>query len=495
MAGEIIVFGSPSDGGAPFSGDATTINKPDPTREYVTGGDGYAPQVLPKILPETIDDITRFLGWRTYDAMNTHFAIFSSILTLKLGIMGGRLQLVETHPMDAGQEEPTPEQRLSQDVRDFCDRLITRTKGIRKTILQMLECVTEGNKLAEIVAELCGSGPDAGRLVLKKLGVKKRRSWNFMTDKHMNVKGIRFKDGAGYKILPPEKFVRFTWLPKDDDPRGYSMLRAAYTPWSMAVQMYPQYFKYLKQFGAPSLIGKTAQGAPNVVVAGKTMTAQEYLLMLMENFQNSSAMAIPFGSEVIPVIPAGKGEPFLNGFHYLNFEMIQSILLNTRATQEAVHGSKADNEGGQDILGLAVEYGREVACEPLRDSLLHFFVTLNYGKEIADVYTPHVYLGAVDKKDVAEMWNALANCYRAGAVTDSVRAEFHAEANAPIPDVQADNEAAEAKMKAAQDMAKSESAGDESEDTKQLKSLALEQFRNLAIARGYPAEFVGSLRL
>lgn len=496
MAGETIVFGPPNNGGGPFSvGDTPRISTPDPTREYVAGGENWPLQTVPKLLPETIDDITRFIGWRQYDAMMTHFAILSSVLTLKLGIMSGRLQLVETHPMEAGQEAPTPEQTLSLEVKDFCERLTQRVKGFRRTLLQMLECVTQGNKLGEIVAEKCLTGPDTGRLVLKKLGVKRRESWNFMIDKHYNVLGIRFRRGNEYVVLPMDKFVCFTWLPKDDDPRGTSVLRAANTPWSVAVQLYPQYFRYLKQFAAPSLIGKTAPGAPNVIVNGKQMTAQEYLLSLMLDFQNSSAMAIPAGSEILPVIANGAGEPFLKGFQYLNYEMIQSILLNVRATQEAQHGSKADNEGGQDILGLAVEYGREVVCEPLRDSLYHYFVTLNYGQEIADVFTPHVYLGAVDKKDVVERWNALANCYRAGAVTDSVRAEWHAEADAPIPDVQADNEAAQAKLEATQAVIAPPEDKGGSEEEKQFKAQATETLRNYAIARGFPETFAQSLRL
>jgi hypothetical protein len=495
MAGETIIFGSPQDGGVATTSSGSPIRKPDPTREYVAGGDGYSFQTLPKLLPQTIDDLSRFIGFRVYEAMLVHHAIISSVLTLKLGVMSGRLQLVETHPMKAGQDEPTPEQKLSQDVKEFCDRLTTRVKGFRSTLLQMMDCTTQGYKLGEIVAELCGSGPDSGRLVLKKLGIKKRESFNFMVDQHNNVLGIRFRKGSEFAVLPPEKFVRFTWLPKDDDPRGTSVLRAAYTPWNMAVQLYPQYFRYLKQFGSPSLIGKTAPGAPNVIVAGKTMTAQEYLLSLMLDFQNSSAMAIPAGSEIEALIPPGSGEPFTNGFQALNLEMVYSILLSSRATREAEHGSKADNEGGQDILGLAIEYGREVACEPLRDSLYHFFVALNYGQEIADTFTPHVYLGAVDKKKTAEMWNALANCYRAGAVTDSVRAEFHAEANAPIPDVEADKEAAEAKMKAEQEATSKSEGKEEPEEEKQLKAISLERLRNYAINRGYPSHFVKSLRL
>jgi hypothetical protein len=105
MAGEIIVSGSPSFAGDPVSGNGTQINKPDPSREYVTDGDGYTYQTVPKMLPETIDDLTRFIGWSHYDAMMLHHAIISSVLTLKFGIMAGRLQLVESHPMEAGQGE------------------------------------------------------------------------------------------------------------------------------------------------------------------------------------------------------------------------------------------------------------------------------------------------------------------------------------------------------------------------------------------------------
>jgi hypothetical protein len=92
-------------------------------------------------------------------------------------------------------------------------------------------------------------------------------------------------------------------------------------------------------------------------------------------------------------------------------------------------------------MDLVVSYGRDVFGDTIRTQMLKPFVAANFGQEAADEFTPWVYFGSVDPKDTVARWNALANLYRANAVSKSTQQEWHARADAPIPDQEVDAEA------------------------------------------------------
>jgi hypothetical protein len=436
-------------GPGPLTG-AVTVRRPDPRQQYVVGGNHYLGTSVPQVLPESIDDLTRAFGFSAYDALMAIPAVSSSINTLKLGIMAGDMQITETHPAPFYKKTLTPEQKLSADVRDFCERMLNRIPGLRGVFLQMLDAVLYGNKLAEKTADIAEYGPDMGRMVLKTLTVKKRNAWMFVVDNTMNVTGILAKGMAGkpFQLLPSEKFVWLTWWPHNNDPRGTSVARPAYAPANLSVQLYAQYFKYLKQFAGPSLICTTAPEAESVVDSdtGHILTPEMVMLAQAELFQNGSVFVIPFGAEVTPIYVQGNGEAFLKGFDFLDRQMVHGILGQTRATMEAEHGSKADSEQGDSILNLLTTYGRDLFGEVIRNMILKQFVALNWNQEVADLYTPYVYFGSVNPKNTVAMWNALSNAKKAGLLTASTEQEWCARADAPIPDPEVDQAAQKAQM-------------------------------------------------
>jgi hypothetical protein len=433
------------DGGVayPVAG-AKKVKRPDPRLEYVTGGKNRSSDD-PLALPESIDDLTRAFGFSAYDAMMAIPAVSSSINTLKLGIMAGDLQLTETHPAAYYRKTITAEQKASSDIKGFCERMLNRVPGLRGSLLQMLDATLYGNKLAEMTADVATTGPDRGKLVLKTLTVKHRKSWLFVVDNSLNVKGILARNGGerqGYQILPPEKFMWLTWMPHNNDPRGSSAARTAYNPGNMTVQMYAEYFRYAKQFASPSVIGKPDPDSENVVDdAGNVITPTMVLLSQLELFGNGSALVVPAGAEIQVVLPQGNGEAFLKGFSFLDRQMVFGILGQTRATMEAEHGSKADSEQGDDILDLIIAYGRDNFGDTIRNQMLKPLVSANFGEEASDLYTPYVYFGSNNPKDRVSGWNALANLYRSidsaraiNPVTRSTQQEWHALTGSPIPD-------------------------------------------------------------
>jgi hypothetical protein len=424
---------------------ATRVKRPDPRTQYIVGGK-VRNNDDPMALPESIDDLTRMYGFTPYDALMAVPGVASSIRTLKLGIMSGDIQLTETYPVGYTRKTPTPEQLMSVQVKEFCDRLLTRVPGFRSALMQLLDSVLYGNKLGEKTGDVATWGPDKNRLVLKSFTVKPRKAWLFVVDESLNVSGILARGGTDrtkWVILPPEKFMWFTWMPQDNDPRGTSAARPAYVPANMSVQLYAQYFKYLKQFASPSVVGKTDPNAENVTdeETGQVLTPQMVMLEQLELFGNGSALVIPSGADVQAIFSQGEGMAFINGFHYLDNQQVVSILLQTRATREAEHGSKADSEQGSDILDLLVNYGRDNFGDTIRNQLLKPFVQANFGDESAELFTPWVYMGSVDPKDTVSRWNALANLYKSispdrpiNPISRSTQQEWHARADAPQPD-------------------------------------------------------------
>lgn len=446
---DVIPTGAMEPGGgvaSPIAG-ATVVKRPDPRLEYVVAGKARETSD-PLALPESIDDLTRTYGFTPYDALMAVPGVASSINTLKLGIMAGDLQLTETHPVAYFRKSMTPEQKLSGDVKDFCERALNRIPGFRSSLIQMLDAVLYGNKLGEMTADVATEGPDIDKLVYKTFTVKHRKSWLFVVDQSLNVKGILARGGQdrqGYQILPPEKFMWLTWMPHNNDPRGTSAARPAYAPANLSVQLYAEYRKYLKQFAGPSIIAKTDPNSEPYVdeTTGATITPTMVLSAQLELFENGMALVIPAGAEAMPILAQGNGEAFINGFTFLDQQMVLSILLQTRATREAQNGSKADSEQGADVMDLITGYGRDNFGDTIRNQMLKPLVTINYGQEVADTFTPWVYFGSVNPQNTAQMWNALASVYKAGGVTKSTQQEFHARADAPIPDQEVDQAAQE----------------------------------------------------
>lgn len=440
--------------------DTAKIGRPDLTREYVASGASYHAASVPLALPTSIDEVMRERGARHYEWMMTDPVVSASVRTLKLAILAGGMDLranVCSRPGPASRGL-NPDESLAADVVKFCWRCVERCQGWHPFLMGLLEAVAFGNKMAEKVFEVAVSGPDAGKLVWKSIKVKPRDAWQFVVDDAMNVLGVLFRrptgttrPGEARAFLPREKVVILTWDPTDADPRGTSVLRPAVEPCNLKRLVWPQLYKHACQFGSASLLGKTAPGEidrhpvdeEGVPIPGASaVSPQQFMAGQLVNFQNGSVLVVPSGAEVSPIQPQGDGEVFHKAVDLFNREIVQAILLQTRATREAEHGSRADSKTGQDIFGLLVASGREMLAGTLRDDCFRQLVALNYGQDVADEFTPLVTFGTQDH-DRASQWSAVANLMRSGYLVDSQLEEIDSMMGLPIRDVQADTDRGE----------------------------------------------------
>jgi hypothetical protein len=388
--------------------------KVDSTREYVAGGGGGFPLVGQQVLAKGVDDLSRDLGLNVYEAMLHDSTVASAVAILITGVLSGEFQLLPAIRADATELVAPGSDRerdinLAQEIRDFCQRNIDRlNQPIKMICHELLYSMVLGCKLAEKVFEQ-GEGVDADKLVLKIVRTKRNAAWEFVVEPTGDVVAIRAMTfDLGQRDLPPEKFLIVSWMPRDGDPRGRSILRPAYNGWNLKINLFKHYNKYLEKFGCPTIIGVAASDAPdeaevndNGVATGRYLTPTEAMAQMLARLDGGSYAAIRAGSSIHPIQPNNNGNAFIQAFQLFKTEILEAILITSRSVMPARHSSKADSETAQDTVGQILLYGREMLEDVFHDQLFWQLVMINYGKDKADLYTPHVSLGAVEHQDIA----------------------------------------------------------------------------------------------
>lgn len=428
----------------------------DPKREYVAGGSApwYSRDIY-HTLPQYIDAKTRDFGHDLYERMMLDPQVASCVHILKMGILSQPLELAP-----AIADEADPQYARAAEIRDFCQRCLSRLKKFHSvTLYNLLDALPLGHKVAEIVLQQPAAGIDKGKLVPLALKVKPRWALAFLVDPFMNVAGLLgilpgvapallggtlVGDPRGLpNLLPRSKFLVLSYRPQDEDPRGQSLCNPAYDPWWMKVQAKPEYLKYLTQFAGPSIIGFTAPEAAPVQRQNAStgelefdedgnmllLSPEENMLEALLAFRNGTAAAFPNGATVQPLSMSNEGNPFLQAFALFDAQIAKAILCQTLATEQAQHQARAAAETHSDVMGMVIRHGKECLAECLEDDLLRLLVEVNFGPEAtgagdtADL-TPKVTFGDTEAQDLAGMGTAIAALETAGFLAPSQRRDI-----------------------------------------------------------------------
>jgi hypothetical protein len=393
-------------------------------QEYVAGGARIVAQRAIQVLRQLVDDLELELGADTYEKMLRDSKVASSYNGLKVAMLEDGIHLVASDADTDGL------------VAAFCTRcLINLTPTLADTLWDLCDAMAYGHRVAEqVYAD--GAGDDAGRLVLAKLKVKPRKTTAFVVDSYLNVIGLLGQKPGGAApsssvalvspqeagVLPRAKFAILTHRPKDADPRGTSILRAAYTAWHLKVNLWPEYFKFLIQCAVPSLVGvvsERAQPVPELDEAGHptghTLTAEQALLESLLAFQGGTAGAFPWGTEINPLELGGASANavFEAGVQLLNSEIAQAIELQTLASGEGKHQTRASTQEHKDIRDTLVRQLKGMVSEMLRRDVLTPLVVLNFGPAAA-ASVPTITLGQVAQEDRSGLMAAVAALNRSG---------------------------------------------------------------------------------
>lgn len=430
-------------------------------QEYVSAGSNFAAASMARALPRYIDDATADFGDDLYDRMMRDPVCFSSISTLKRQALadGGTFQPPMDAPADAADEVTKARYAKAQHLAEFVQFAVDCAEEDFFTVLEeMLDALSHGNRVAELTAEYA-IWDGQKKLVLRHIKPKPRKATAFVVDAFNNVVGIvGMKPGGGGilalssfdpaamvdMVQPREKFAVLTHKPKDADPRGTSLLRQAYNPWYVKQQVWPEFLKYLVQFGSPSLWATTSENEPSTIKLddGGTpvldtdgnaveLTAEQALLAKLLDFRNGAAAAFKFGTELHTIGGDGSTSAFVTGIPLLDRQITLAILGATRATMESEHGSRADSQTAQDMVGLAVAYVKNLVSRMVEKDIAYRLLEWNFGPDVAREYCPKFVMSASPQEDFAANVDAISRLFASGYIADDQLAGIDSKLGLP----------------------------------------------------------------
>lgn len=431
------------------------------TREYVAGSvSSFQSTRMLRGLPWAFDDLSRDFGDDIYERMLLDPAVRAVIGILISGIIEEGCTL--SCAMDDAEADGYD---LAMEIHAFCESVLADLATPLDDVLwDMLGALATGARVAEEVYTLSPatsySLPDttpiqrgADLLTLSALKVRPRRSVAFVVDAFLNTVGLIARPPGGSitttivadtpnavaNLLPREKFAVLSFRPVDNDPRGSSLLRPAYTPWWTKMQVYPEFLKYLAQFASASIYATASEAATNngIKVTNPDGTVEvkaavEVLGEALLAFQNGTALALPYGTLLDALEVSGNGEAFHGAFTHCDQQIALAVVHQTLATLEAQHQARASSEVHQDTLDTLVRQAKRAVCLMLRRDVLRPMVSYNYGPDAARQFTPTCSLGSVERQDLAAMMTAVAQLARAGYLDPSQYSELDSQLNLPI---------------------------------------------------------------
>jgi hypothetical protein len=409
------------------------------TTEYVAGDAFLRRRTGLRVLSRSIDDLTADFGDDFYDRVLLDPTATATLNIMRASIIEDGLRL--SSPIA---DKAADGYDLGQEITAFCTAVLAdMSTTVDDVLWDMLRAIAIGSRVAELVWEQRTARSwyvlDASTavsqsqtlLTLKAIKVKPRRATSFVVDAFMNVHGLLAPQSSGGAtsmvvsngsanpdLLPRDKFLIYSFRPEHGDPRGTTAYRAAFNPWNIKQQTYPELLKFLAQFASPSIYATIGERAKpiRVTAADGTITEKSPVVALQEmliQFQNGSAAAFDYGTLLNLLQSSGGGEAFFTTLTHCDQQIALGVLHQTLATLEAQHQARSSSEVHQDTGDTIIRQAKRGLAESFRRDCLRPLVRYNYGDRAAQQLTPLVSLGSVEQQDLAKMITAIAQLARA----------------------------------------------------------------------------------
>lgn len=377
---------------------------------------GYQPFL--RALSHQFDDLSIEFGVEIYDQMMTDPEVAGTINLIKRAILSEGWSIEPSLPRD------DPNYVFAVAMADFVRACLENLNTDPLVIFnELLDGIRLGSSCAEQTYRLCETGIYEGYLMLRDIKQKPNRSTVYVVDSFYNWVGILtarypgqvYPAGSlvavpvspnGYiaGLLPRKKFIVFSWDVRENDPRGTSILRPAYSAWWTKQQIMSEYLSWASKFASPSLVGNTAQGAVAQVVTDAsgdavldangnpvTQTPEEVLAVSLQAFRNGSAIAVPFGSEIKAIETGNDGNAFAEAVRVMNTEIVKAVTMQLLATVEGKNQSRSASEVHQDVLGMLLLYVKQLFANTIRRDCFGPLLRYNFGDGI-ERYVPKLNL-------------------------------------------------------------------------------------------------------
>ena len=401
---EVTIQAAPGTSPAPAS---VTVGAPaDLTRPYLAANINAYMAML-SALPQAFDDLSGQFGIDIYDQMLTDSEVSASLDVIVYAA-------VATPPVvDAALTPDDPDYDIAVMVADFVRNMLDGlTISLQDTLRVLVrQALAFGTALGELIYEATDD-----TWLISDIRVTDMRQYTLVVDGFNQIHGIaptmlheRFPVGSVMPIydgqvldnvMPRSKALLLAWQPTGSDPRGKSLLRAAYAPWWAKQQIINEMVTWFARFAQPSIWGTTAEGAQDICITNPdgSQTIErptDQLLAALMQFRNASAIALPYGSQVNAISMSQSGTVFFDGLDWADQAIRRAILKQHLATGEGQHQARAAAEVHQDILGLMILTVRNWLGDQVRRDVFRPIVLANFG-DAAERFTPYLDLGDGD---------------------------------------------------------------------------------------------------
>ena len=316
-------------------------------------------------------------GFTTYRRMQNDPQVKACLSTKKFAVLSRGW---EVHPCD-----DTPE---AAKIAEFIRWTLADMKGsVLDALYAVMDALALGVSITEINYKLLDVGPYAGMIGLASLKAKNPEIFFFDVDSFLNLHALRI---AGGELLPPEKFLVYSYQPQYGNPLGSSDLRAAYRAWFIKEQVLGWWAKFLEKFGMPTVVGTFDPKA------GYGVAQQRAFLSTVQQVHNESAIVHP-ADMTISLLEAQRALDggFDEAIAYLDRSMAKSILGETLTADSAAKGSTYGlGQVHMDVLSFYLQkLQRDLEETVMTEQLIARLVALNYGEGVA---CPTFRLGKID---------------------------------------------------------------------------------------------------
>jgi hypothetical protein len=352
-----------------------------------------------------------------------------------------------------------PRADLAREISEFCQRQIDRVPKFNTSMFQMVfEGMAHGNKVSEQVLEIAARGQDKDKWCLKAIKPKPREAIAFVVDAYNNEIGmLGAKPGQmsvvqttmvadDRDIIPREKFMVFTYRPKDNDPRGNTALLAARNGWELKQRTFPEYLLFLMVSAIPGILATMANGQEEITVyeddgltpkrdsvTGEviTISGHQFLLNMLGKMRNHQVGVAPDGTNFTLLEANSEGEVFTRALDKFGSEITMAMLFQQLATRDSQHQTKGATGEQAHVIDYIVWWIRDTAAEMVRSDCFKPLVRYNYGDDAADELLPKVSYGDTEARD----WSvdATAAAQLAQHLTESQWEHITTQLGIPVP--------------------------------------------------------------
>lgn len=385
--------------------EARTVTEADLKRQYVSSRLGFGTSPALSSLPHAMDDLSREFGIEIYDRMKQDSEVAAALNMLIMAATSSKPRFVPATDSE-GVVEP-----LSQIMADYLEWMVSYSRTPfnewRKALVE--DALSYGSGIGEMSFDVVKSGKWRGMYAISDIHPLCLCEASFVVDNYDHVIGILPTKIPGMtmpigsyiplmqatmsepdkvnrlnSVIPRSKFTIFTWNPKCSDPRGRSILRPIYSAWFAKQQIINLMLDWFKKYSQPSIWATTPQGAQVVCETDANgneirIEPTQKLLEALLSFQNSSAIALPYGAEIHMLDMSRGGDIFLSAISWSNREITRGIQMQHLATSDSEHTARASSSTHQDVLSLFILQLREWQAETIRRDIILPIVQANWG--------------------------------------------------------------------------------------------------------------------